>query len=299
MTRLEKIKQILDNKQEFLMYPGGSGGEFLAKNILKYSKKYTNPPTAMFNFPELNKTMYNMPEFFDLLSMKTPIDIISYNELLTNILNDPEYSDHVLTEAIDYQSKGKNLLIRCHTNYNEYFHNKTYYIHWGDVRWFNYVGILYAIKVKAETVNVIKRIRHEASKLDNIDTSVNVEPIIDYIKNSGLSMVNNIRFDVLTNKLIQEKPSIEYAFTAPIYELHRRYSLYILKTPLMRSGNVNRYLAGNMIFIDYRKLFSKGYLEDIFEIDNSGFNEELLEWHDRNLAVMSKFNFDHRPYILN
>ena len=299
MNRLEKIQQIFDNTQEFLMYRGGSGGEFLMKNILKYSKKYINPPTVLHNNLELNRTVYQVPEFFDLLSMKTPANIISYSELLEHVLNDPEYSDDVLTEAIDYQSKGKNLLIRCHTNYNEYFHNKTYYIHWGDARWFNYTGILYAIKVVSDSESIIKRIKHKSLKFDDVDTNTKIEPIIDYIKNSGLSMVNNIRFDVLTNKLIQNKPSIEYVFTAPIDELYRRYSLYLIRTPLIRSVAVDQYLAGNMVFIDYRKFFSKGYLEDIFEINDNGFNEELLEWHDRNLALMSKFNFDHRPYILN
>jgi hypothetical protein len=42
----------------------------------------------------------------------------------------------------------------------------------------------------------------------------------------------------------------------------------------------------------FRSIFTKGYLEDIFDISGGEFHEELLTWHEKNLILLESKGID-------
>jgi hypothetical protein len=48
--------------------------------------------------------------------------------------------------------------------------------------------------------------------------------------------------------------------------------------------------------VKYSKIFQKGYLENMFDIESDEFYEKLIQWHEKNLALMNKNGFDISPY---
>jgi hypothetical protein len=64
---------------------------------------------------------------------------------------------------------------------------------------------------------------------------------------------------------------------------------YAMRISIIRqiSGTIN-----NTTVIDYDKIFTKGYLEEIFDIRGDEFHAELIQWHEDNLKLMQEFNMD-------
>jgi hypothetical protein len=41
--------------------------------------------------------------------------------------------------------------------------------------------------------------------------------------------------------------------------------------------------------ISMNRMFDKGYMEDMFEIDSPQFNEDMIIWHEKNLELLSSY----------
>ena len=51
-------------------------------------------------------------------------------------------------------------------------------------------------------------------------------------------------------------------------------------------------IAKRVNVIDYDKIFTKGYLEEIFDIQGDEFHNELIQWHEDNLALIKDAGID-------
>ena len=51
-------------------------------------------------------------------------------------------------------------------------------------------------------------------------------------------------------------------------------------------------IAKRVNIIDYDKIFTKGYLEEMFDIQSDEFHSELIQWHEDNLALIKDAGID-------
>lgn len=306
MTDEELIKHVLyDYPINYLMYPGGAGGEFLSKTITQHSNMFKKH-TKFSVTTEVNRYHVPIPRLFHIVSAakirKHPESI----EYFINIIKQKqEYLNfdvkEIVDEAILFLSGSKPSLLRCHMSRHSYFLNNSYIILPNTEVWYNYIKELLFFKL-AEKVSICNTDSEKIKFFEyEITSSVN-DPNVVKALNDGLEWVikNNV------NELTQEK----------LYEITTTYALpnfsfeYIFSDKFVRVQNYSEvfklfydyfepyYRNNRLPNLLYTRIFEKGYLEDIFEIENNIFHDEVIEWHENNLRLLSSNNIDISLYKL-
>ena len=77
----------------------------------------------------------------------------------------------------------------------------------------------------------------------------------------------------------------EHLPSCPVYHTN-----FIQDSTAMLTNNVN--------IIEYTKIFNEGYLENMFNIANPVFHQELLQWHTTNILLIKSYGFNTDKFIL-
>jgi hypothetical protein len=280
----DRILKLLSTPMHFLIYRGGAGGEFLSKQVYKYSSIYHNELAVSKDIEGVNKTLIMYPNFFNSL-MSIPQNTNNVADVLASIENETN-----IIQAEEYLKSYPSFpLFRGHYINNMYFRYRSFFVFLDEERWWHYAGLLVSLKNKL-TREILTNpligehyIRYDLWN-DFIEDDATVSKIKDFMDSNSLINLSNIYPTLAMNKTVRNNETVEdilnYNITA-LYEkyhtvLYGEYSLYqkIINKPFMK-------------LIKFSKYFDKGYLEDMLEIDSPNFHFELIEWHEKNLELMS------------
>jgi hypothetical protein len=310
MTDDELIKHVLcDYPIYYLMYQGGAGGEFLTNLISQHSmlfKKYTKDDMRI---DENNRSFVKIPNLFQLVGANKskkrigdPIDTL----IATIKKTAGDELQYNIRDSIKYlNSDSKPPLFRCHLSTNEYFGKNTYLMLIDTSDWYDYTQSLLFLKVSNKMHSCptdeerIKLFEYEFQvHINNIKIHQCLTDGLEYVIKNKIDMVYEQH--IITLELMPFIPelTIDYIFSTDPIELHKKYYKFQNSHDEIYQRFEEIYEKRNATFIKYSRLFQKGYLENLFEIDSTSFHYELLEWHERNLELMSKNNFDYTKYKL-
>jgi len=306
MNNFELIRNVLLNyPQYYLMYRGGSGGEFLTDNISEYSSKFRKIAQSQKSTTSLNRTHLTLPIFYQMVSMvKTKTnnldDFISDIERLHKIKcidikqsTDDAISFLLIDDAIP--------IVRTHLSRNSYFNKQnTHMILVDTPDWYNYREILLFLKTN-KTYQCTSRKEIEDVFKYEIDTSINnlkahtrLLDSIDWAVKNNIISISNVHAEIIAATNIP----FSDIFIEDALQLFKKYN-HVDNSFLDYYNFYEPKLKNQVNIIEFSKLFNKGYLEDMFDIESNEFHDKLIDWHKNNLKLMSNNGFDISPYILS
>jgi len=297
----------------YLMFRGGSGGEFLTNLISKYSSKFRSNVSRNIEVTPQNRTLVKLPCFFHLVNYCNLTYTSSITDLIEVLKTKHIFLNHsiqdTVAEAINYlEQDDKPPLFRCNILSNSYFDKNNTYLIWADnEKWYTYIGILLFIK---DTSNIeycytvedkIKFFEYDQSRyINDIELTTLLNSALDYVIKNDITTLYPIQLDTVTYMRYDKKITFEEIFSAGPIDLYNKYFYKIMgdfegysnyQIPSLKEREVT--------VINYSKIFEKGYLEEIFNIDhNIEFHTQLIEWHEKNLSIMVERGFDITPYVL-
>lgn len=294
---ISRTMNLLKSPMHFLMFRGGSGGEFLSKQIYKYSNKHSANGVTLNSNEELNKTTVTYPSFFNRL-----INVQKRNpDTLKTMLSGTSESE--LFEAEEYlKSFGDNTpLFRCHYINDDYYRSRSYFIFLDNVKWWNYAGALVSIKNREQVSGEIPLnvfLSNFYKRFYTIKDYVNEEIAIkQFLIGFPEKELTDAHLIIASNKQARESHSVEELLNYDIKTLYQEYNTVLHGDYADYDRIVKR--DKFMKLINYSNYFDKGYLEDIFEIESDLFHDELIAWHEKNLELLSANGFDIEEFKLS
>jgi len=319
MTDEELIKHVLlDYPAYYLMYPGGTGGEFLSNLISIYSNKFRSKVSNYTRVDDKNRTKVWLVPFFQILSscrVKKSSNTINGTDELINVIKEQhnflKFDIKESTEqAINYLTKEeKPPLLRCHGSTNSYFHNNnTYLILADDRKWHEYKEILLFLKAlmnkyycptDKDRINFFEYER--SSSINDLEMTNLYSDALEWTIKNNITNLYEIQLDVIKHTyLLKNKitASFQEVFNTDPITLFKKYN-HVMCDFESQYYFLHDRLNGKVIsIIKYSEIFKKGYLEKMFDIESDEFHEKLIEWHEKNLEVMSEYNFDYTKFKL-
>lgn len=290
------LELILNDKIKFLMFHGEAGQDFLLKNIYQYSNLYkenTNKPTFIDN--PINSTIM-LPGVFSYLQrvIIDPKDnLTSIETLLENFIQQDE-SSYMLSMMYAQEPQ----LIPVNEMKRLFFKNKTYFLLIDDERWMNYVNLLTCFKSDLNIgspgyLSIIEKLQlNKSNKLliDRLNTKINE------LVSNGTTTINKLYlYSAVEPRLLSK--SIDEIFNMPLKDLYALFPA-MYGTYMHHINIFKAYAEENYTVVKYSEFFNRGYLENIFEIDDSTFHDRLLQWHADNLTLLSSHGVDVAPFAL-
>jgi len=312
MTDEELIKRVLiDYPVYYLMYPGGTGGEFLSNLISLYSNKFRSNVSKKITVDDKNRTFVWLEPFFQTVS-SSRLKKHGIDELVTALKDQHNFLNFDIKESTDqaiaYLTKERPPLIRCHVSTNSYFHNNnTYLILPDDVKWHKYKEILIFIKALINKhycptdKEKIKFFEYDLSSLTSNPGLFNLHnSALDWVIKNNITDLYEIQLAVIRNShhVVELTASFDEIFNTDPITLFKKYNHIMCKFEVEYEHSFNRLHDKVISVIKYSEIFKKGYLENIFDIESDEFHKKLIEWHEKNLELMTKYDFDTTPYIL-
>jgi hypothetical protein len=274
------------------MYRHGAGGEFLASQVYQYSTKFKNTSISSVTNKN-NKTMADVNEFHEAINSASFYYLSSQQDLteaVTTVILNEEDPVALLEQTIIkfnlIQSQGTEFLFRIHELPHSYFYNKTFLIYSMNYKWRNYWSKLYFSKANYN-ISVLKAMSVKGVRED-YDSNM-IKDLIEYCEENNINGVNQNFFQHMI-KYKLDKSQIKNLFNHPLSKIY--------------TMNINNHLVGDSFLnsstfdfdnykpINYSRYFEQGYLEDKFEIDSNEFHDNLIEWHEKNLKLLSTNGFD-------
>lgn len=306
MNNLEEIKQHVDNifndyVLHYLSYEGGSGGEFLVTKLRQYAPAYRTENTSTY-LNNSNKTILAINHlltviYFSRLDNGNLQDIkdLIIKELCRIANNDPAEVIKLIESTRDILTTDYANLCKLHLTKNSYFdQSNTWTLYVDCQNSFNYIKRLRFLKVfnnKWEVDLILDNYKinywKDAEKIHILDN------FTTWIKNKGIKELEEIYVPcIFYENISNDFKSYDQLLSITPTELYKRYSetldsTYELKKDFYdeTSANTNR--------INISRLFEKNYLEDFFQITDSNFRADLLEWHVKNLRLLNAHGLDH------
>lgn len=315
----QEIQNILfGNPQHFLMADGGEGMEFLSTQISKYSNTYS---TNTSYITDKNRSHVKMPWFYNILS-----NMITYNTSTDKMITDlhellidhgqyintadkfalsrnPETIDQCLTNVKLYHASLDKLpLIKTHFSNSDYFNKtNTFFIFPNEYKWFEYKWRMWYAKVWTTDLHKsdfdwVFHTRKTMFLLEGESVSA-YDRLLAMVKDKNMEFISEGYIAYLD--LVDPNIDLEGYLDIPISELYNRVLVSLPERYTKWVGRITEMNTLNKVnVIEYDKIFQKGYLENMFGITSESFHDELLEWHNKNLALMTKYNLDTEQYQL-
>lgn len=313
----QEIQNILfDNPQHFLMSDGGEGMDFLSTTISKYSNTYS---TNNSYTTDKNRSHVKLPWFYHIFSNMITLNT-STDKMITDLHNlliehgqyvntennfalsrNPETIDECINNVKLYHTSLGNMpLIKTHFSNSDYFNKtNTFFIFPNEYKWFEYKWRMWYTKVwttdlyKAD-FDWVFHTRKTMFLLEGESVSA-YDRLLAMVKDKQLEFLSegyvayldfadpNIDLDGYLDIPISE------LYSRVLVDLPERYAKWVNRITEM--GTLNK-----LNIIEYDKIFQKGYLENMFNITSDSFHDELLNWHNKNLALMTKYDLDTDQY---
>jgi hypothetical protein len=294
----------------YFMFRGGSGGEFLTNLISKHSSKFRNNVSIGIDVTNENRTLVTLPTLFHMISYAKSDS--SVKDLIDTIKNKIEFLGYSVTtavdEAIDYLKKdSKPPLFRCNILSNSYFTKDNTYLLLADTeKWYTYIGILLFLKDLAvkhycpNDADKIKFFEYDRSRyLNNAELSILLIDGLEWVIKNNISHLYGMQLDAIYYMQYDKTITFEQIFNTAPKDLFDKYFYKVVGDFESYSNDqISLLKERGVTIINYSNIFDKGYLEEIFEIDDREFHVQWINWHEKNLTLMTNHGFDTTSYIL-
>ena len=302
----QQIKEIFINlPMHFIMYQPGSGGEFLTGLISKYSNRYypTKVVQVEANRWQLKTKSHLFQKIVDT-AQRHPYDCLSVDDLIDKTfetLLQNNISPHNEIEEVQslINNHDKINLFRLHQSFNEFFTKENTFLLKLDARWLTYSLNLSFIKIQQkEFVKFTKEFDDEIEKNIKLvpGTINNLLDMVKFLKTSDIQSVSFAKIAVArqSKSMIKILDMDKFLRLSPA-DVYREYAKKYMPYPKNGQSLFLRdieKLSNTTTVIDYNKMFTKGYLEEMFDIQGDEFHNELIRWHEDNLKLMKEFRID-------
>lgn len=309
MIELDVIKDVLCNyPQHYLMYRGGSGGEFLSDLIAEYSGKFRKfDPKRKQVIKHTNRTLLRLPSFYQSVSaVRTRSS--NFDNFLMDIYNIHKFNNiDIHTSANDaiafLKEHTSPPLFRTHISFNPYFTKHNAHMILVDTEnWYDYKEILIFLKAHTpiecnSSIELTNVFNYElGSSINNVVVHTLLNNALEWTIKNNIKTLSSIQID--TVKLMALDPTITFEdifYNTPL-DVFKKYN-HIDNTFLDYYNFVEPKMKNQVNIIKYSNLFDKGYLEDMFDIESDEFHTKLIQWHDANLKLMLENKFDISRYV--
>jgi hypothetical protein len=282
----------------YMMYAGGSGGEFISAKINEYSKRYQR--VDCHTEPDLNRTILKNNLFLSTITFcrsrtDDPDDI--YRLMVKEMIDRKETLEFSLRKTKEV-ADNRLFLYRVHLAKNPFF-NKTNT--WGlmldNEDWWQYSNYMRHIKVYGRVASrelvlenlqlFFKFTETEQARFDELNS------ILDQ---RGEQTIKEGHAQIIVNdKLFAEVGDIKQVLSMSNLDMLPVYKL--LYGTWERRGSFIRETLQDVNHINLSMLFEPGYVSSMFDIqDETNFLAEMKNWHKTNILLMEKSGFDASPY---
>lgn len=305
-NRIEHVLE-LAKTQHWLQFPGGSGGEFFALLISKYSPIYeslTNITTVNSD----NRTLIDLPKFFKMMASVPALDGNMTN-LCEGIIRDSKILRLDLDKELSIAEKfikNKKYLLRIHYSFNDYFNKQnTFAIIPDSLLWLEYTSIMCVIKAGGYKIN------HELASMYFDEYTIKRGTDRKKYDDALSYMIQNNQREIYFGHIqcieyMNEIGGYKEVFAMSLKDIYDFFEDKIKKVEVpwcqvYHTDFIHQtqdLLTNRMNIIDYTKIFEKGYLENMFDIIDPGFHTELIAWHNKNVDLIKSHGFDTNKFIL-
>ena len=298
------IKEIINNNPiHFIMYAGGAGGEFLSSLISKYSEKYQHLPVIKQEYNRWQTLHSQLMNHFcscaSLFSEDRSDDLDAIIDRMLNIIEKTITDiDNIIYNADStFKNYNNTTLSRVHLSDNTFFTKENTFLLYLDSKWLMYAGILMHLKSSSEKFHKFDlRFNSKVEQFQQGHSNNSINEMIEFLKTA-----NDI--DVVTVghlEIVKEPKTDTGELDMNVFlklssgELFNQYKHLTFKyyTLPFHFLNWENKIANQVNVIDYDKIFTKGYLEEIFNIQSDEFHSELIQWHEDNLALIKDAGID-------
>ena len=310
MIELDVIRDVLCNyPQHYLMYRGGSGGEFLSDLISEYSDMFRKfDPSRKTVVENTNRTLLKLPFFYQSVSAVRTRST-NFDDFVMDIYNIHKFNNVDVHTSVDnalsfLKENSSPPLFRTHVSFNPYFTKQNAHMILVDTDyWYDYKEILIFLKahtlIKCNSdIELANIFNYElGSSINNPVIHKLLNDAIDWTIKNNIKTLSSIQID--TVKLMALDPTITLSdifYNSPL-DVFKKYN-HINNSFLDYYNFVEPKMRDQVNIIKYSKLFNNGYLEDMFNIESDEFHAKLIQWHDNNLKLMLENKFDISRYTI-
>ena len=301
----QQIKDIFTNlPMHFIMYQPGSGGEFLTGLISKYSNRYSSSKVVKIgsNRWQLETKNHLFQKFVETVQ-RYPYDCLSFTNLVDKTIEELSQNNISLHNEIELvqslNDHDKINLFRLHPTFNEFFTKENTFLLKIDSRWLTYSLNLSFIKIQQrQFVKFTKEFDNEIQKNMNLvfGTINNLQDMVNFLKTSDIQTVSLAKIEVAkqSKSTIKISDMDKFLRLSPVdvyQEYAKKYMPYPKNGKSLFLRDMEK-LSNTTTVIDYNNIFTKGYLEEMFDIQGDEFHAELIQWHEDNLKLMQEFEMD-------
>ena len=300
-----RIKDYLENNPiQFLMYAGGSGGEFMSIILSKYSPLFT--PINYAVTININRYHVDIPNILSSIIFNRPksdeLDVFYKNAAKIVLSRGMNNIDHEL-EILDKFVKGKRPLVRTHSSNSKFFNkDNTYFMLPDNQEVHKYATALRFCKVYNNEITLEKsRLLYNIYKTsivdikeDGFDMNAHTEAALNWLESKGKEFVLEVFNDALARPAIARKVNYEFDqfFSLKPNELLEQYNVEMTGT----YSKLFTWQQERLNILKMSEFFKSGYLEELFQINDPMFRKELTAWHVRNLELIDEFGLDTRDF---
>ena len=292
-TLLLRLNALLDRPQEYLVYSGGEGGEYISHRIGQYSSKYRHGGVTKVNYnSSTNRSLVVYPEIYQHIVNRLPFDVGSRTALIDMLVSAGVVTDQNLSHAEEFFDLSGVPLFRMHRVAAEHFqqHPTHFLITFG--LWRAYARVLTVIKVRGTLDQFLEHVKVRWN-LD-LEGDHSVDDVRDYMTLQGLTETSFMVYRALIIKKLATSLGVAETFALTAGDLYHDYFDQVF--PEAQSVFMNyvshagRY-GGRLLDLS-RVVNEPRYLADQFDIEDfQGFHQGIVAWHHANLDLMLAHGF--------
>lgn len=290
---LLRLNALLDRPQEFLVYSGGEGGEFLSNRIGQYSSVHTHATgTKVSVNTTTNRTITVYPEIYQCIVNKLPFDVGTRDNLISILESEGVLTEGNLLAAEQFFDQGGVPLFRMHRVSAEIFeqHPTHFLITFG--LWRAYARVLTVIKVRGTLDQFLTHVKVRWNL--ELEGEYTVTQLREYMADQGIQETSFMVYRALIIKKLAESLGIAETFALSSGELYHRYFDQVFTEANTVFMNYVRHagLHGGKLLDLSRIVNEPRYLADQFHIEDwQEFHSGIVAWHHANLDLMLAHGF--------
>lgn len=289
-----RIKNLLtEYPLDYIIYVPGAGGEFLSILISKYSNAYDvlQVKSAQFNRWHTHHSILINEMCASFSNIRnTKLDHAIKETIERMVSNKMDLNKIILASEKVFKQKNKKNLYRLHLTSNDFFTKDNSFLLNLNSHWLNYASLLFFLKVYNSHIvkfsiefNVnVTRLRYHKRLYSSLDS------VVEFLKTSDINHITLAHLEIAN--MVNDLDLNSFLRLSP-RELFDQYSQILLQ-PYYSATSYPKWqkeIALRTNVIDYDKIFTKGYLEEMFDIQSDEFHKELIQWHEDNLKLIKDY----------
>lgn len=290
---LLRLNALLDRPQEYLVYSGGEGGEYISHRIGLYSSKYRHGGATKLNYnASTNRSLVVYPEIYQHIVNRLPFDVGDRAALINMLVAAGVVTDQNLTHAEEFFDLSGVPLFRMHRVAAEHFqqHPTHFLITFG--LWRAYARVLTVIKVRGTLDQFLEHVKVRWNL--ELAGEHSVDEVRDYMQAQGIEEASFIVYRALIIKKLAQSLGVEETFALTTGDLYHGYFDQVFPEAQAVLKNYARHAGrhGGRLLDLSRVVNDPRYLADQFDIEDfRGFHQGIVAWHHANLDLMLAHGF--------